>query len=206
MCCSLDLAELPFCFLVTHWRSLEQLSWILHQVNCRSPCLWVGIVVVQPLVMSSSLPPHCLHHARLPCPSLFSRVCSNSCPLNQWCHPTISYSVIPFSSCLAHTQSLALCIRWPKHWSFSFSIIPSNEYSELNSFRTDWFDLLGVQGTLKSLHQHHSLKASVLWGSVFFMVQVSHPSMTTGKIIALTIWTFVAKWCLSFLIQRLGLS
>ena len=99
MCCSLDLAELPFCFLVTHWRSLEQLSWILHQVNCRSPCLWVGIVVVQPLVMSSSLPPHCLHHARLPCPSLFSRVCSNSCPLNQWCHPTISSFVIPFSSC-----------------------------------------------------------------------------------------------------------
>ena len=99
MCCSLDLAELPFCFLVTHWRSLEQLSWILHQVNCRSPCLWVGIVVVQPLVMSSSLPPHCLHHARLPCPSLFSRVCSNSCPLNQWCHPPISSFVIPFSSC-----------------------------------------------------------------------------------------------------------
>ena len=99
MCCSLDLAELPFCFLVTHWHSLEQLSWILHQLNCRSPCLWVGIVVVQPLVMSSSLPPHCLHHARLPCPSLFSRVCSNSCPLNQWCHPTISSFVIPFSSC-----------------------------------------------------------------------------------------------------------
>ena len=86
-----------------------------------------------------------------------------------------------------------LCIRWPKYWSFSFSISPSNEYSGLISFRMDWLDLLAVQGTLKSLLQHHSSKASVLWCSAFFIVQLSHPYMTTGKTIALTRWTFVDK-------------
>ena len=85
----------------------------------------------------------------------------------------------------------ALCIRWSKYWSFSFSIIPSSEYSGLISFRIDWFDLLAVQGTLESLIQHHSLKIPILWRSAFFMVQHSHPYMTTGKTIALTIWTFV---------------
>ena len=87
----------------------------------------------------------------------------------------------------------ALHIRWPKYWSFSFSISPSNEYSGLISFRIDWFDLLGVQGTLKSLLQHHSLKAIILWHSAFFMVQLSHLYMTTGKTIALTRGTFVSK-------------
>ena len=86
-----------------------------------------------------------------------------------------------------------LCIKWPKYWSFSFSISPSNEYSGLISFTVDWLDLLTVQGTLKSLLQHYSSKASIFWCSVFFMVQLSHPYMTTGKIIALTIWTFVGK-------------
>ena len=86
-----------------------------------------------------------------------------------------------------------LCIRWPKYWSFSFSISPSNEYSGLISFRMDWLDLLAVQGTLKSLLQHHSSKASILWCSAFFIVQLSHPYMTTGKTIALTRWTFVDK-------------
>ena len=84
-------------------------------------------------------------------------------------------------------------IRWPKYWSFSFSISPSNEYSGLTSFRTDWFDLLAVQGTLKSLLQHHGSKASILQCAVFFMVQLSHPYMTTGKTIALNRWTFVGK-------------
>ena len=84
-------------------------------------------------------------------------------------------------------------VRWPKHWSFSLSISPSNEYSELISFRIDWFDLLAVQGTLKSLLQHHSFKASVLQRSAFFIAQLSHPYMTTGKTIALTIQTFVGK-------------
>ena len=87
----------------------------------------------------------------------------------------------------------ALRMRWQKYWSFSFSISPSNEHSELISFRIDWFDLLAVQGTLKSLLQHHRSKASILWRSAFFMVQLSHPYMTTGKIIALTRWTFVGK-------------
>ena len=86
-----------------------------------------------------------------------------------------------------------LCIRWPKYWSFSFSISPSNEYSGLISFRMDWLDLLAVQGTLKSLLQHHSSKASILWRSAFFIVQLSHPYVTTGKTIALTRWTFVGK-------------
>ena len=87
----------------------------------------------------------------------------------------------------------ALHIRWPKYWSFSFSISPSNEYSGLISFRINWFDLLTVQGTLKSLPQHHSMKASVFQHSVFFMVQLSHPYMTMGKTITLTRWTFVGK-------------
>ena len=100
-----------------------------------------------------------------------------------------------------------LCIRGPKHWSFSFSINPANEYSGLISFRMDWLDLLSVQGTLKSLLQHHSLKASTLQHSAFSVVQLSHPHTTTGKIIALTIWTFVGKvMALLFLICCLGCS
>ena len=87
----------------------------------------------------------------------------------------------------------ALCIRWPKYWSFNFSISPSNEYSGLISFRMDWFDLLAIQGTLKRLLQHHSSKASMLQHSVFFMVQLLHPYMTIGKIITMTRWTFVRK-------------
>ena len=93
--------------------------------------------------------------------------------------------------------------RCPKYWSFSLSISPSNEYSGLISFRIDWFDLLAVQGTLKSLLQHHSLKSSVLWCSVFFTVQISHPYITTGKTIALTIWTFFGK-VISLLLNRLS--
>ena len=91
------------------------------------------------------------------------------------------------------SKESVLCIRWPKYWSFSFSISPSNEYSGLISFRFDWFDLLAVQGTLKSLLQHYSSKASILQQSPFFIVQLSHPYMTTGKTIALTRWTFVGK-------------
>ena len=100
---------------------------------------------------------------------------------------TISSSVVPFPN------GSVLHIGWPKNWSFSFTIIPSNEYSGLISFRMDWLDLLAVQGTLKSLLQHHSSKASILQCSVFFIVQLSHPYMTTGKNIALTRWTFVGK-------------
>ena len=98
-----------------------------------------------------------------------------------------------FPSIRVFSNELVLCIRWQKYWSFSFSISPFNEYSGLISFRMNWFHLLAVQGTLKSLLQHHSSKASFLHHSVFFMVQLSHPYMTTGKTIALTRWTFVGK-------------
>ena len=98
-----------------------------------------------------------------------------------------------FPSIRVFSNESVLCIRWPKYWSFSFSISPSNEYSGLISFRMDWLDLLAVQGTLKSLLQHHSSKASIVWRSAFFIVQLSHPYMTIGKIIALTRQTFVGK-------------
>ena len=101
--------------------------------------------------------------------------------------PSVFLSIQVFSS------ESVLRIRWPKCWSFSFSIRPSNEYSELISFRMDWLDLLAVQGTLKSLLQHHSSKASIFWRSAFFIVQLSHPYMTTGKTIVLSRWTFVGK-------------
>ena len=108
------------------------------------------------------------------------------------CHPLLLLPSI-FSSITVFSSESILHIRWPKYWSFSFNISPSNEYSGLISFRIDWFDLLAVQGTLKSLLQHHSSKASILWHSAFFIVQLSHPYMTTGKTIALTRWTFVGK-------------
>ena len=110
------------------------------------------------------------------------------------CHALLLLPSI-FPSIRIFSNELALRIRWPKYWSwsFNFSIHPSNEYSELLSFRIDWFDLLGVQGTLKSPLQHHSLKASILWRSIFFMVQLTHPFMTTRKTIALTIQIFVGK-------------
>ena len=156
--------------------------------------------------MSSSLQHHGLQHTRLCCPSPTPGAYSNSCPSRQRCHQTISSSVIRFSS---HLQSFlasgsfpnesVLHIRWPKYWSFSFSISPSNEYSGLISFRMDWLDLLVVQGTLKSLLQHHSSKASILPHSALFIVQLSHPYMTTGKTIALT-----RRTC--FLICYLGWS
>ena len=105
------------------------------------------------------------------------------------CHLLLQPSILP--NIRVFSNELALHIRWPKYWSFS--IIPSSEYSGLISFRIDWFDLLAVQGALKSLLQHHSLKASILWHSAFFIVQLSHLYMTTGKSIALIIWTFVGK-------------
>ena len=108
------------------------------------------------------------------------------------CYPLLLLPSI-FPSIRVFSNELALCIRWPKYWSFSFSISPSNEYSGLISFRMDWFDLLAVQGTLTSLLQHHTSKASILRHSAFFMVQLSHPYMITGKTISLTRWTFVRK-------------
>ena len=119
--------------------------------------------------------------------------------LSLWRHPTISSSVIPFSSCLqsfpasGSISNESVRIRWPKHWSFSFGIRLSNKYSGLISFRMDWLDLLAVQGTLKSFIQHHSSRASILHCSAFFIVQLSYPYMTTGKLIALTSQTLLAK-------------
>ena len=158
----------------------------------------VSLVQFSRSVLSNSLWPHGLQHARPPCPSLTPRVYSNSCPLSQWCHLTISSSVILlppsiFLCIRAFSNKSVLCIRWPKYWSFSFSISPSNEHPGLISFRMDWLDFLAVQGTLKSLLQYHSSKASILQRPAFFIVQLSHPYMTTGKTIALTRRTFVGK-------------
>ena len=149
-----------------------------------------------------TLQPHGLQHSRPPCPSPTPGVYSNSSPLSRWCHPHILSSVVLFScrplllpsvfpNIRVFPNESVLHIRWPRYWSFSFSISPSNEYSGLISFRIDWVDL-SVQGTLKSL-QHHSSKASILWHSAFFRVQLLHPYMTTGKTIALSRWTFVGK-------------
>ena len=149
-----------------------------------------------------TLQPHESQHAGLPCPSPTLRVYSDSCPLSQWCHPAISSSVIPFSACpqspippiiRVFSSESTLCMRWPNYWSFSFSISPSNEHPGLISFRMDWLDLLAVQGTLKSLLQHHSSEASILWCSAFFTIQLSHTYMTTGKSITLTKWTIIGK-------------
>ena len=148
--------------------------------------------------MFNSLWPHGLQHTRLPCLSPSPGVCLNSCPLSWWCHLIISsfVTLFPFlpsiyPSVRVFSNESALCIRWPMYCGFSIS--PSNEDSRLIPFRIDWFDLLTVQGTLKSLLQHHYSKASILWHSAFFMVQLSHPYMTAGKTIALTRWTFVVK-------------
>ena len=176
----------------------------LNMQNCKQythhdACTKNAILVIaqfSSLVVSDSLWPQGLQHTRFPCPWPTPRACSNSCPLSRWCHPTISYSVIPFSFC---PQSFPASGSFPMSWLFALvgqsieglalpSIHPSNEYSGLISFRMDWFDLLEVQGTLKSLLQHHTSKASILQRSAFFIVQLSHPYMTTGKTIC---------WCYS---------
>ena len=149
--------------------------------------------------MSNSLRPHGLQHSRPPCPSPAPRVYSNSCPLSQWWHPAISPSLITFNppsvfpSIEVLLNESVLRIRWPKHWSFSFNISPSKQYLGLISFRMDWLDLLAVQVTLMSLLQHYSSKASILQYSTFFIVQLLHPYMTTGKTKVLSRQTFVGK-------------
>ena len=149
--------------------------------------------------MSDSLQPHGLQNARLPCPSPTPGAYSNSCPSSWWYYPTLILCcpilLLPsiFLSIRGFSNESVLRIRWPKYWSFSFSIRLSNEYSGLISFRMDWLDLLAVQGTLKSLLQHHRSKASILQHSAFIIVQRSHPYMTTGKTISLTRRTIVGK-------------
>ena len=127
--------------------------------------------------------------------SLFNFICIESVMLFNHlilCH---SFLLLPsvFPSIRVFSSESALCIKWPKYWRFSFNISPSNEYSGLTSFKIDWFDLLAVQGTLKSLLQHHNFKTSILWHSAFFMVELSRLSMTIGKNRALTIWMFVSE-------------
>ena len=144
--------------------------------------------------MSDSLRPHEPQHARPPCPSQTPGIHPSPCPLSRWlpsnhlilCHPLLLLHSI-FPSIRVFSNKLALHIRWPKYWSFSFSINPSSGYSGLISFRMDWLDLLADQGTLKSLLQHYNSKSSILQCSAFFMVQLSHPYMPTGKTIALII-------------------
>ena len=147
------------CWLYT----LREVTYWLLCLNFTS----VNSVQFSHSVVSESLRPHEPQHARPPCPSPTVGVYSNSYPLSRWCHPAISSSVVPFSSrsIRVFSNESTLRIRWPKYWSFSFSISPSNEHPGLISFRMDWLDLLAVQGTLKSLLQHHSSKASIFWHS-----------------------------------------
>ena len=150
-------------------------------------------------VVSDFLRSHESQHARPPCPAPTPGVHPNSCPSSWWCHLAVSSSVIPFSSCpesLPASGSFPksqLFAGWPKFWSFSLSISPSNEHPGLLCFRMDCLDLLAVQGTPKILLQHHGSKASILWHSAVFTVQLSDPYMSTGKTIALTRRTFVGK-------------
>ena len=153
---------------------------LLEEGNSRQNLHTHYLVQCSHSAISGFLQPHGLQHSRPPCLSPAPGVYPNSCSLSWWCHPSISSSVGPFSSspsivpCIrVFSNESALRIRWPKYWSFSFSISTSNEYSGLISFGMDWLDLLAVQGILKSLFQHHSSKASILQHSVFFMVQFS---------------------------------
>ena len=210
-------------------RCYHRCFWFLHfsLEDCHSICisslLQAGLLVHHPKflgilgessvqfshsVLSDSLWSHGLQHIRLPCPLPTPGACSNSCPLYWWCHPTIS-SCHPllssvFPSLMSFSDELVVRIRWAKYWSFSLS--PSNEYSGLISFRIDWFDLLGMQGMLKNLLQHHSSKASIIQCWAFFMVQLSHPYMMTGKTIALSRKTFTDKVVSLLLIYCLGCS
>ena len=170
----------------------EWVSKFLHSLAVRTDLLniWFNLVQFSRSVVSDSLRPHEAQHARPPCSLRLTSIESI-----QLSHPLSSPSP-PAPNPSQHqvfSNESALRMRWPKHWSFSFSIIPSKEISGLISFRMDWLDLLAVQGALRSLPQHHSSKASILRHSAFFTVQLSHPYMTTGKTIALTRQTLVGK-------------
>ena len=167
--------------------------------SCRHHLVQFSSVQFSCSVVSESLWSNGLQHTRFHCPLPTPGIYTNLCSLSQWWHPTNSSSIRPFSShlqsfpALGSFQMSQLCIRWPKYWSFSFNISPSNEHPGLISFRMDWLDFLAVHGDLKCILQYHSSKASIPWCSAFFIVQLSHPYMTTGKTIALTRQTFVGK-------------
>ena len=158
------------------WRMFQYFKWQPTITPIYDSAIFKLLLLFSRSVMSDFLPSHGLWHARPPCLSLSPWVCSNSCPLSQWCHPTISSSVVPFPLC---PQPFPASGSYPMSWLFtsggqSIGVSPSNDSSGLISFRIDWFDRLTVQGTLKSLPQHHSSKPSILWCSAFFMVQLSH--------------------------------
>ena len=170
----------------------------------------ISSVQLSHLVVSDCLRPYELQHARPPCLSPTPGVHSDSTSIQSvmpsshliLCHPLLLLPPTPPSIRVFSNES-TLRMRWQKYWTFSFSIIPSKEHPGLISFRMDWLDLLAIQGTLKSLLQHHSSKASILWCSAFFIVQLSHPYMTPGKTIALTRWIFVDK-VMSLLLNMLS--
>ena len=166
--------------------------------SCRHHLVQFSSVQFSHSVVSDSLWSNGLQHTRFHCPLPTPRVYTNLCSLSQWCNQLILYQtlLLPpsiFPSIRVFSNESTLCIRWPKYWSFSFNISPSNEHPGLISFRMDWLDFLAVHGDLKCLLQHHSSKASIPRCSAFFIVQLSHPYMTTGKTIALTRQTFVGK-------------
>ena len=163
-----SLCQWAICYCCSVTQSCPTLC---HPMDCSTP----GLPVPHPLPQFAQVPVHCIGDAFQPSDALW-------CPLLL---PSIFPSIRDFS--------LSICIRWPKYWNFSFRISHSSEYSELISLKIDMFDLCAVRRTFRSLLQHHSLKASILWGSAFFMVQLSQPYMTTGKTVALTIWTFVGR-------------
>ena len=186
-----------------------QVGWVNPLRFCFSGKIFSSVQFSRSVV-SDSLRPHESQHARPPCPSPSPRVHSDSTSIESvmpsshlvlYC-PVFLLPRIP-SSIRVFSNESTLLMRWPKYWSFSFSIIPSKEPPGLISFRMDCLDLLAVQGTLKSLLQHHSSKAPILWRSAFFTVQLSHPYMTTGKTIALTRRTFVGK-VMSLLLNKLS--
>ena len=180
--------RIPLLPLLVSFFFVRGMCFLCHLVSFQRYENKVSSVQFSRSVVSDSLRPHEPQHARPPCPST-ARVYPNLSiesviPSNHLilCHPLLLLPSI-FPSIRVFSNESALRIRWPNYWSFSFSISPSNEHPRLISFRMDWLDLLAVQGTLKSLLQHHSSKALILWCSAFFIVQFSHPYMTTGKTI-----------------------
>ena len=174
--------------------------WTISEIRGCSTLGYLLVLSFSHYVGSDSLQPHELQHARIPYPSISPGVCSNSCPSSQQCHPTILSSVVPlfllpsiFPSPRVFSNELGFWFRWPNYWSLSFSISPSNEYLGLISFWIDWFDFLAVHGTLKESSSAPQFKSINSWHLAFFKVKLSHPYMTTGKNIGLTIWAFVSK-------------
>ena len=214
---------MPFLFLFLFGLSLAKITSTVLLINRSAEFKYLSLsqsqgefssVQFSRSVMSDSLQPHEPQHTRPPCPSPTPGVHPNPCPLSQWCHPTISFSVVPFSSCpqaFPASESFQMSQLFASGGQ-SIGVAASKSVLSMNTqdwspFRMDWLDLLAVQGTLKSLLQHHTSKSSILQCSAFFTVQLSHPHMTTGKTIALTRWTFVDKVkCLCFLICYLGWS